>query len=211
MKFLADIEVEEGLKDSSGDLGTAGQILSSTGTGTNWIPASSGGGTISGSVANQQIAVGVSADTIAGYSYLTWTPQLGLVVGDHSQGGGANNITIDRPSTSPAKFLIKQNTTTEFSITTGGDTTIDTNTNDLIISDNSSASVGIGTTSPQSKLQVNGGVQIGNDADSASADKVGTFKYYTVTTVAFDYSYVDMCMQTGATTYEWVNIVTNRW
>jgi len=59
MKFLADIEVKEGLKDSSGDLGTTGQILSSTGTGTNWIPASSGGGTISGSVANQQIAVGL--------------------------------------------------------------------------------------------------------------------------------------------------------
>jgi hypothetical protein len=39
MKFLADIEVEEGLKDSGGDLGTAGQVLSSTGTGTNWIPA----------------------------------------------------------------------------------------------------------------------------------------------------------------------------
>ena len=46
MKFLADIEVEEGLKDSDGDLGTAGQILSSTGTGTNWISASGGGGGI---------------------------------------------------------------------------------------------------------------------------------------------------------------------
>ena len=37
MKFLADIEVEEGLKDSSGGLGTNGQILSSTGSLTSWI------------------------------------------------------------------------------------------------------------------------------------------------------------------------------
>ena len=40
MKFLSDIEVEEGLRDDSGDLGTAGQILSSTGTATNWIDQS---------------------------------------------------------------------------------------------------------------------------------------------------------------------------
>ena len=68
-------------------------------------------------------------------------------------------------------------------------------------------SVGIGTTSPQSKLQVNGGVQLANDTAAASASKVGTFKYYT----SGNNSYVDMCMQTGATTYAWVNIVQNSW
>ena len=67
--------------------------------------------------------------------------------------------------------------------------------------------VGIGTTSPQSKLQVNGGVQLANDTAAASASKVGTFKYYT----SGNNSYVDMCMQTGATTYAWVNIVQNSW
>jgi hypothetical protein len=36
-KFLTDIEVTQGLIDSSGDLGVAGQVLSSTGSGTNWI------------------------------------------------------------------------------------------------------------------------------------------------------------------------------
>ena len=47
MKFLADIEVEQGLKDSDGDLGTGGQVLSSTGTGTNWIDAGiTGSGTV---------------------------------------------------------------------------------------------------------------------------------------------------------------------
>ncbi len=72
---------------------------------------------------------------------------------------------------------------------------------------NSSGNVGIGTTSPQSKLQVNGGVQLSNDTATASATKVGTFRYYT----SGNNSYVDMCMQTGASTYAWVNIVTNSW
>jgi len=36
-KFLTDIELTRGLKDSSGDLGSSGQVLSSTGTGLNWI------------------------------------------------------------------------------------------------------------------------------------------------------------------------------
>jgi hypothetical protein len=67
--------------------------------------------------------------------------------------------------------------------------------------------VGIGTDSPQSKLQVNGGVQLANDTASPSASKVGTFRYRT----SGNNSYVDMCMQTGASTYAWVNIVQNTW
>ena len=67
--------------------------------------------------------------------------------------------------------------------------------------------VGIGTTSPQSKLQVAGGVQMADDTDTASASKVGTLRYRT----SGNNSYVDMCMQTGASTYEWINIVQNNW
>jgi hypothetical protein len=67
--------------------------------------------------------------------------------------------------------------------------------------------VGIGTTSPSSKLQVAGGVQMADDTDTASADKVGTQRYR----VSGNNSYVDMCMQTGAATYAWINIVQNNW
>ena len=67
--------------------------------------------------------------------------------------------------------------------------------------------VGIGTTSPSSKLQVNGGVQLANDTATASAGKAGTFRYRT----SGNNSYVDMCMQTGSTTWTWVNIVQNNW
>jgi hypothetical protein len=66
---------------------------------------------------------------------------------------------------------------------------------------------GIGTSTPNSMLQVNGGVQLANDTDTASASKVGTLRYYT----SGNNSYVDMCMQTGASTYAWVNIVQNSW
>jgi hypothetical protein len=41
--------------------------------------------------------------------------------------------------------------------------------------------VGIGTTSPVSKLQVTGGIQMANDTATASADKVGTMRYRTDT------------------------------
>jgi len=71
----------------------------------------------------------------------------------------------------------------------------------------SDGNVGIGVTAPQSKLQVDGGIQMADDTDTASADKVGTLKYR----VSGNNSYVDMCMQTGAATYEWVNIVQNNW
>ena len=37
MKFKSDIEVQAGLRDGGNDIGTAGQLLSSTGTVTNWI------------------------------------------------------------------------------------------------------------------------------------------------------------------------------
>tara|TARA_R110000744_G_scaffold99376_1_gene191865 strand:- start:96 stop:2369 length:2274 start_codon:yes stop_codon:yes gene_type:complete len=69
------------------------------------------------------------------------------------------------------------------------------------------ARLGIGTTTPKSKLQVDGGIQMADDTDTASSDKVGTLKYR----ILGNNSYVDMCMQTGAATYAWVNIVQNNW
>jgi len=88
----------------------------------------------------------------------------------------------------------------------GSDLRFDINSSEKMRID-SSGNVGIGTTTPSSKLQVAGGVQMADDTDAASVDKVGTLRYRT----SGNNSYVDMCMQTGATTYEWVNIVQNNW
>ncbi len=67
--------------------------------------------------------------------------------------------------------------------------------------------VGIGTTTPKSALQVNGGIQVANDTDTATADKVGTIRYRADS----NNSYVEMCVQTGATTYAWVIIHQETW
>lgn len=70
--------------------------------------------------------------------------------------------------------------------------------------------VGIGTTTPKSSLQVDGGIQLSDDTDTASADKVGTLRYRTETGTP-NKSFLEMCMQTGASTYEWVIIKENSW
>jgi len=347
MKFLADIEVEEGLKDSDGDLGTAGQVLSSTGTGTNWIAASGGGGGIGGATVTNQVAFGsATASEITSNSTFTFIKTgtgssantlLEVGDGDSSDDTSKGSVFITAKqvddSTSRARFQLETSaspgsgdelrgylqcsgTSTDVSLISNANLVLECgSTDDITMASSSSSGVGIGTTSPtkkltvngtiyseqdtgevmiaggagyftkyitiraganyaarwglqatdtivtsgvalmssakpiafrasnsiafasiadshliirpasfggvanvgigtddpQSKLQVNGGVQIADDADSAAAVKVGTFKYYTATIGSFDYSYVDMCMQTDATTYEWVNIITNKW
>ena len=98
-------------------------------------------------------------------------------------------------------------------------------TDDIIMASQSGSKVGIGNTSPSEKLEVTGrikasaGVQVGTELDNVAASgTVGTFRYRLVNgaaTAGTNYSYVDMVMQTGITggisSYEWVNIVTNRW
>ena len=56
-------------------------------------------------------------------------------------------------------------------------------------------------------LEVSEGIKVGNDSNIASASNAGTHRYRSNA----NNSYVDMCMQTGATTYEWINIVQNNW
>ena len=73
--------------------------------------------------------------------------------------------------------------------------------------------VGIGSTSPTSKLDVNGNikasgsVQFGNNTGTASASLVGSIRYRT----SGNNSYVDVCMQYGSGLYRWENIKTLSW
>ncbi len=50
-------------------------------------------------------------------------------------------------------------------------------------------------------------VQVGNNTAAASASNAGAQRYR----VSGNNSYVDVCMQVGASSYEWVNVVQNNW
>lgn len=67
--------------------------------------------------------------------------------------------------------------------------------------------IGINQTTPRSRLDVNGGIRFADDTDAESANKAGTIRYRVSGTT----SYTDICMQSGASTYEWVNIATRTW
>ena len=167
MKFLADIEVEEGLKDSSGDLGSNGQILSSTGTGTNWIAASGGGG-IAGGITATQVAFGATTtDEIAGSAEATFLESVGktlLQVG--STGGKAQtliNINQANNSTSRARLELSKNALTRGFLGIENDSTdvvlysnvnlvLDSDGDDVIITTQTASNVGVGNTSPTEKL-----------------------------------------------------------
>ena len=100
----------------------------------------------------------------------------------------------------------------DWSITTdvSGDLIIDeiTGPENVIFRNGGNMGVGLtGSTTPQAKLDVNGSIRMGDDSFLATASNVGTQRYR----VSGNNSYVDMVMQTGATTYVWVNIVQNNW
>ena len=137
-------------------------------------------------------AVGGTNGRVARLGNLEITTQAATYTGSSIEVTGSNSF-IKYNSTLGHKF---------FTRVTGGGNTLEALT---IVPD--TGNVGVGTTNPTAKLDVDGGVKIGDDTDTASANKVGTVRYRT----SGNNSYVDMCMQTGATTYEWINIVQNNW
>jgi hypothetical protein len=78
MKFKSDIEVQAGLKDSSGSAGSSGQLLSSTTSGTSWInpPATPGSG------GSSQVFYfnGGTASTVVGYEQMSIVANTGAAV-----------------------------------------------------------------------------------------------------------------------------------
>jgi hypothetical protein len=63
MKFKSDIEAQAGFKDAGGDLGSAGQLLSSTGAGTEWVSLSEISG-VDGTGTANYVAKWSDTDTI---------------------------------------------------------------------------------------------------------------------------------------------------
>ena len=102
VKITGDIEVTGGFKDSSGGLGTSGQVLSSTGTGTSWI-AAGGGGTPAGS--NTQIQFNDSG-AFGADSNLTWDGTdldiIGNIIGGNTSILYVRQIKLDTSTVSSA-------------------------------------------------------------------------------------------------------------
>ncbi len=128
-----------------------------------------------------QFAIRDDSSSSAGYTSSAIKGSIGFAAGGGSSGGGVLDFLTSTGG-------LGASPTTRMRITSTGN-------------------VGIGTTSARAKLHVNGGIKLANDTDPPTASKAGTFRYY----VSGNNSYVDMCMQTGASTYAWVNIVTNSW
>ena len=79
-RIYGNLELDGTLLDSSGDAGTSGQVLSSTGTGTNWITAGSGTPGIQNYIkcvpsANTTLSTSGTQSTL---SWMSTTPVTGL-------------------------------------------------------------------------------------------------------------------------------------
>ena len=71
--------------------------------------------------------------------------------------------------------------------------------------------VGISTNTPKSKLQVNGGIQCGDDTAAASADKLGTRRRRTGVVGNVGFYVSEECAKTGVDTYAWCEVFRNEW
>ena len=166
-KISTELQPLDKLLDSSGDAGTSGQILSSTGSGTNWIANT--GGSVTGTGADEQVTYWTGSSVIdgdAGFKYnkgasnnsiitLTSTGLQALSFVD-SNSAYADAMSILRDSDKLS--LTYGHNANEEAITIVGGTGSDV------------GYVGIGTNSPSDKLTVNGNLSIfGNKIYNGSA------------------------------------------
>lgn len=81
------IEIQGELRDSTGATGTAGQVLSSTGTKAEWIDVSSAAGILTGSGTLNKVAKWTPSGVVLGDSNITddgTNVQIGAIIGDYT-------------------------------------------------------------------------------------------------------------------------------
>ncbi|MDA9245700.1 hypothetical protein N9P20_00900 [Polaribacter sp.] len=185
MKFLKDIEVQSGLKDSSGAIGSSGQILSSTGSLTSWIDISIPSGTVTGTGttnrltkftdgangtignsgiqdASNAVAITINGNEEVGINKTNPTRPLhvnGIAQIDNGslQLGGTSSVTGSNPQ------FRRTNSSNDLAISTGGSDRI------TVLG---TGNVGIGSTNPQAPLVISNSsaesLELNNNISSGS-------------------------------------------
>jgi len=180
IKITGDIEVTAGFKDSSGDLGTNGQVLSSTGSGTNWI-AAGGGGTPAGS--NTQIQFNDSG-AFGADANLTWDGTdldiTGNIIGGNASVLYMRQIKLDTSTASSAGANSRGGRVLEFgsqtlaagrvyALTSGGWTTSNASSVSLL----STGLLGVATSGTSGDpLLMDGVVYLNNDPGGGIGDVI---------------------------------------
>jgi hypothetical protein len=154
--------------DLSGSSGTNAAFQAYTATGTGVIIQNNG-----------QVGIG------------TFLPSAKLDVRGQAQFRGSNlGVTID-PTSTGANMYFYESGSPKIYLQSAGPS--------IFLMD-----IGIGVTSPQSKLQVAGGIQMADDTDTASATKVGTMRYRTGTDEPVPVTGIDFITNGGfATDTDW--------
>jgi len=192
-----NIRVEGAFYDSSGasgSPGTSGQVLSSTGSGTAWVAASGGGGGIGGSIAATQVAYGdTTSNEITGDSTFFYDVLNGLTIGDAAINGTNAILNLNKGPAGQARINLKSEGVTALTMQLDGSedayvTAVNNlildcgSTDDITMASSSSSGVGIGTTTPSKKLQVNGTIysqQASGEVMIAGSNSFST-KYITI-------------------------------
>ena len=171
-KISTELQLLDKFLDTSGDAGTSGQILSSTGTGINWISLSDISG-VDGTGTANYIAKWSDTDTItnsliydngSNVGIGTTSPDSRLEVDMGDASGNRLGFTGDGSTTGTALWTNWTTGASYLDFRLGG--TSDTYTKMRITN---TGNVGIGTTSPLNKLQVTDG-SIGIDSQYAIRD-----------------------------------------
>ena len=125
--FPSNVTLQSTLTDRSGDVGTAGQVLSSTGTGTNWVNNSSNNNTINYNTSSLPFTLPIPTQANTYYTFTGTTPAggiltipiSGITTGTYIYIKNASGTVGINISTTYIKFQGSTTTTTLRSVQTG--------------------------------------------------------------------------------------------